>query len=125
MERTPMKPKIHITRHLKHLTALAVLCAALIPASRANERIFTYSYQPETMPKGAWEVEQWATLRAGRNATVGQKDYKRWEFRTEAEYGVTDNYTVSLYVNESYETFRDPAGGSTHDLCWDGISIEN
>ena len=78
------------------------------------------------MPQGAWEIEQWFTLRSGRNSTVGQKDYRRWEFRTEAEYGVTDNYTVSLYVNESHTSFKDPATGrTTRDLSWDGISIEN
>src|SRR6185503_11034297 len=99
------------------------LCTA---SSFANERLFTYSYEPETMPKGAWEIEQWFTLRAGRNSTVGQKAYNRGEFRTEAEYGVTDNYTVSLYVNESYTTFKEPGTGRrTRDLCWDGISIEN
>src|SRR6478736_2134537 len=92
--------------------AIVLALGAIIPQpASANERLFTYSYEPETMPQGAWEVEQWFTLRAGRNSTVGQKDYQRWEFRTEAEYGVTDCYTVSLYVNESYETFRDPAGG--------------
>jgi len=92
----------------------------------ANERLFTYSYEPETMPEGAWEIEQWFTLRAGRNSHVGQEDYRKWEFRTEAEYGVTDSYTLSLYVNESHTSFRDSSTGhSTRELNWDGISIEN
>jgi hypothetical protein len=111
---------------LIHVVALATLLAAMTPAVMGTERFFTYSYEPETLPKGAYEIEQWFTLRAGRNSTVGQKNYNKWEFRTELEYGVTDNYSVSLYVNESYENFRDPSTRrSTHDLCWDGLSIEN
>src|SRR5438045_9600851 len=74
----------------------------------ANERYFAYSYEPETMPRGGLEYEQWLTLRAGRNAAVGQKNFNRWEFREELEYGVTDNYTVSLYLHENLENFRDP-----------------
>jgi hypothetical protein len=106
---------------------LGTVAVALWPSTTVGtERFFTYSYEPETMPKGAWEIEQWFTLRAGRNAHVGQENYNLWEFRTEFEYGVTDNYTVSLYVNESYENFRDPATHrNTHDLNWDGISVEN
>src|SRR5438270_5207639 len=71
----------------------------------ATERSFTYTYEPETMPKGGFEYEQWVTLRAGRNAAVGQQDYNRWEFRHELEYGLTDNYTLSLYFNHSLENF--------------------
>src|SRR4051794_24584011 len=110
---------------LNRISVLAGL--ALWTASvSANERFFGYSYEPETMPQGAYEVEQWFTLRSGRNSAVGQKNFNRWEFRTEAEYGVTDNYTASLYVNESYTRFKDPSTGHrTRDLCWDGISIEN
>lgn len=94
--------------------------------ARANERYFTYTYEPETMPKGAWEFEQWATLRAGRNAAVGQQDFRRWEIRDSIEYGVTDNYTVELYANEDYTHFRDPTTGSTtSDFTWKGISLEN
>jgi hypothetical protein len=117
------------SRSRKCLIQIAVLiavCTAMVPGASANDRLFTYSYEPETMPQGAWELEQWFTLRAGRNSHVMQDRYARWQFRTEAEYGVTDNYTVGLYVNESYETFRDPSTGhKTRDLCWDGISLEN
>jgi Family of unknown function (DUF6662) len=101
-------------------------CAALASSASATERFFTYSYEPETMPKGAMEYEQWVTLRAGRNKTVGQENYNKWEIREELEYGVTDNYTVSLYLNQSSESFRDPLSGENHsDFRFDGISIEN
>lgn len=99
------------------------LCAA---TASATERYFTYTYEPETMPQGALEYEQYVTLRAGRTAAVGQEDYNKWELQHELEYGVTDNYSVSFYVNESVENFRDPAAGKNHsDWKFDGISIEN
>ena len=44
----------------------------------------------------------------------------------EFEYGVTDDYTVSLYVNSDNEHFRNPASGKTTSRYgWTGISLEN
>jgi hypothetical protein len=92
----------------------------------ATERFFTYTYEPETMPQGLFEYEQWVTALVGRTSFVGQKDYNRWEFRHEFEYGVTDNYTLSLYVNESLTNYREPeTGHRVRDWNWDGISLEN
>lgn len=103
------------------LGALLVLGTA-----RADNRIFTYTYEPETEPHGDWEYEQSVTLRAGRNSAVGQDDYQHWEFREEIEHGVTDNYTVSLYFNHDYTHFTDPATGvTTSHAEWTGFSLEN
>lgn len=105
---------------------LALAASLGLSTGRANERLFTYTYEPETMPKGGWEVENWITSRLGRNSAVGQQRYQRWEFRQELEYGVTDNYTVSLYVNSSQTSFKDPVTGRrTSDFKFDGISLEN
>ncbi|HWH68239.1 MAG TPA: hypothetical protein VNT26_02600 [Candidatus Sulfotelmatobacter sp.] len=114
-------------KHLNHSLLLGSLCGALslLPAS-ATERFFTYSYEPETMPQGGMEYEQWVTLRAGRNRAVGQENFNLWELREELEYGVTDNYTVSLYLNESAESYRDPVTSDHHsEFHFDGISVEN
>ncbi len=103
-----------------------VLACGLVGAAQANERRFTYTYEPETMPAGAWEFEQWVTLRAGRNTAVGQQEYRQWNFRTSLEYGVTDNYTVELYLNSKHESFQDPAAGSSFSkFDFDGVSLEN
>lgn len=105
---------------------LALAASLGLSTVRANERLFGYTYEPETMPAGGWEVENWITSRLGRNSTVGQQRYQRWEFRQEFEYGVTDNYTVSLYVNSSQTSFKDSATGRrTSDFKFDGISLEN
>src|SRR6476659_923241 len=102
------------------------LLACGLSAASANERLFIYSNEPETLVKGATEFEQWVTLRAGRDKTVGQENYNKWELRSELEYGVTDNDTVSLYLNSSSESFRDSATGEdvSHSR-FDGVSIEN
>jgi len=112
--------------NLKKSFRIGTVAASLAVSANATERFFTYSYEPETMPQGAWEVEQWVTLRAGRNSTVRQDKFNQWNFNTELEYGVTDNYTVSLYVNSQFDNFRDPvANKSTHHYQWTGLSLEN
>jgi len=78
------------------------------------------------MPKGGLEYEQWVTLRAGRNSAVGQENFNLWEFRHELEYGVTDDYTLSLYLNESLENFHNPdTHGNVSHFQFDGVSLEN
>lgn len=104
-----------------------ILGLSLVAATAlADNRIFTYTYEPETEPKGDWELEQYVTSRLGRTRAVGQENYQKWQFRTELEYGVTDRYTVGLYVNDDYTHYRDPATGDNHDENrFTGISLEN
>jgi len=106
------------------MALLAIGCG--LPALQADERRFTYVYEPETLPAGALEFENWVTLRAGRNETVGQENYNRWDLRQEIEYGVTDWYTAALYLNEKAESYRDPATDATEsEFDWKGVSLEN
>jgi hypothetical protein len=112
-----------IARHALALALAAMMAGGTAPAT---ERIFGYTYEPETLPKGAWEFEQWVTWRGGRNSAVGQDDYSRWQFREEIEYGLTDNYQLALYLNGQHTSFRDPATGNREsDSLWTGVSIEN
>jgi len=110
----------------KHTLATLAALTLTVVSTHANERYFTYTYEPETMVRGGWEFEQWATLRAGRNSAVGQDEFRQWEIRDSLEYGVTDNYTVELYLNEHFTHFRNPATGlGTSDFTFDGVSLEN
>jgi len=105
--------------------ALAFATLAVTPAG-ADERSFTYTYEPETAPQGTLEFEQWVTARVGRSKTVGQDDYYRLQFREELEYGVTDNYTLALYFNHDYTHFEDPATSkTTSHYRQTGVSLEN
>ncbi len=109
------------------LLCLGLLAAGVNLASAcADERRFTYTYEPEVMPQGGLEVESWTTLGAQRSAAVGQDNYSLWEFNEELEYGVTDNYSVSLYLNAQNQSFRDPAtGADSSQFSFTGVSIEN
>lgn len=94
--------------------------------ARADERRFTYTYEPEVLPQGVMEFEQWVTLRAGRTSNVGEANYSQWELRQELEYGVSDRYSVSLYLNSNLEGFRDPATGmGASNFRFSGVSLEN
>jgi len=110
---------------------LGVLATGLcVTGAHADEKRFTYSYEPETLPQGAAEFEQWITLRTQRTSggTVQQQNYNLWELREELEYGVTDNYSVALYLNTAAESFRDvsqtPHVNVSH-FDFKGISVEN
>jgi hypothetical protein len=80
----------------------------------ADERRFTYVYEPETLPEGALEFENWVTLRSQRSKNVGKDNFNRWELRQELEYGVTDNYTLALYLNERAESYKVPSTGADY-----------
>jgi hypothetical protein len=108
----------------------ALLCGLWAINGRATERRFTYSYEPETMPQGAMEFEQWITLRTQRasGGTVQQENFNLWEIREELEYGVTDNYTIGVYLNMEAESFRDVSVSPAIDQStfeFKGISLEN
>ena len=113
-------------RALFVLFFVSLFCFGVSQKADASERLFTYTYEPETMPQGAFEFEQWTTLRAIRNDAVGQDHFTRWDFKQEFEYGVTDNYTLSLYLNEKSQYFRDPATFvKTNESEFEGVSLEN
>ncbi len=104
----------------------AFLGCFICATASATTRNFTYTYEPETMPRGDKEFEQWVSLRTIRNDHAGQNHYTRWDLREELEYGVTDNYTLSLYLNEKSEYFRNPAtNAKTNESEFEGVSLEN
>jgi hypothetical protein len=114
-DRTPLK-----------FSAIALALVAATFSSSADERRFTYSYEPETPAKGTLEFEQWVTIRSQRNKAVGQDNYNRFDLREELEYGVTDRYALSVYLSTEAESFRDPlTDDNISEFKFGGISIEN
>ena len=91
-ERTTMKMR----KKIKKLFA-AILMAGTIAAGNtaADERLFTYTYEPKVLPKGKLEFESWSTLRTGKE----KGKYYRWDIREEIEYGLGDRTTTALYFN--------------------------
>ena len=106
-------------------------------SASAGESLFGYTYLTDTHPKGEREVEQWYWGRFGK----WRGRYANSLSRTELEYGVTDNYQISLYTNERHvyanNNNRDGATGGEdlpenasptlayNRLSWEGMSIEN
>jgi hypothetical protein len=84
---------------------LAIASALAASSARADENLFGYSYGSETLPKGAWEFYNWLTWRTSK----GKGDYDALDFRQELEYGVTDRFQVSMYLNERYHNIEGAA----------------
>lgn len=108
----------------------ALLAAVSFTTANADERRFTYSYEPEVLPKGAMEFEQWVTLRSQKTSSgsVNRENFNRWDLREELEYGVTDRYTVGFYLNLRADSYRDVAvapPANTSSFEFKGISLEN
>ncbi|MBC7369083.1 MAG: hypothetical protein H7343_20115 [Undibacterium sp.] len=82
---------------LRPTTCLAVitLFATLLTGLRADENYFGYTYGSETLPKGRWEIYQWATSRTGK----ADGSYRALDLQTEIEHGFTDRLQGSLYLN--------------------------
>lgn len=78
--------------------AVLLLAAATIPSSFGAEPLFGYLYTTDTLPKHKFEFEQWVTDREGQPHGY----YHGVEFRTELEYGITNNLQLSFYDNYSF-----------------------
>ncbi len=61
----------------------------------ADRKKFARSYTAHTLPANAIELEFWQTGRFEKETG----SYYRWQPRFEIEYGVTDRFTSSLYLN--------------------------
>jgi hypothetical protein len=80
-------------------TKLALLVLVLLPSSAfAGEGLFSRVYTTETVPKGHFELEQTVRDRAER----AYGSYNALDFRSEIEYGVTDEFQAALYLNTGY-----------------------
>lgn len=86
----------NIGRSLINLFSFFVLISFLLPPQvKADKKYFGRSYTSYTLPANAMEFELWQTGRIGK----GLGSYSRWQPRMEFEYGVTDRFTASMYLN--------------------------
>lgn len=100
---------------------LVLMWGVFVGWTHADQRFFTYTYEPKTLPKRATELEQWATMRNSRDKGL----YTRWDLRTEYEIGLTDRLTTAIYLNAS-NVYRhvDPTAPTTNGLYFRGWSSE-
>ncbi len=107
------------------LLLVALMMIGLAPL-RADERFFTYVYEADVLPKGAWEFEQWLTYRKGFPG--GDRDFSRhiWDFREEIEYGMTERLTTALYLNfrQEQNIARQEGLEDTSTFKFKGVSAE-
>ena len=83
---------------IRAVLAVAVASGVLMATpALADENYFGYSYGAETLPKGKSEAYLWLTSRMGKG--VGR--YQAWDNFNEFEYGFTDRFQGSLYLNTS------------------------
>lgn len=99
-----------------------VLSCLFAGTALADERRFTYSYEADSvLPKGAFEFEQWATLKAGKE----DGKYYQWRLREEIETGLTDRLTTALYLNLKDTYSKDVTGINDKDGTeFSGLSNE-
>lgn len=91
--------------------ALTMLFIVLLPlASLADRRNYVWTYQYQTMPAQATELEFYQTTNLKEIADA-------WEYRIEVEQGLTNRLDVSVY-----QIFTQPEGGSLH---WNAVQFRS
>ena len=112
-----MKPTTVFT-----VLATGILALGLSTTLQADERHFAYSYEADSiLPKGKVEIEQWVTLRSGKENGI----YSRWDLRQEIEYGFTDTLTAALYLNSTSKYISGVNGQTnTNGVTFEGVSAE-
>ena len=90
----PMKPHKFIAKALSTLLASSILLALASPAL-SHERRFAFTYETTVAEPGTIEYEQWVTWKAHKGSN---RDFQRFEFREELEFGVTDRLQLGLYL---------------------------
>jgi len=79
------------------MNRFGVVVLSLIPvfSAVADPRPFTFVYDLYPECKGNWEYEQWVTWSHGTEEDSG---LDRFDFRHEFEFGIADNFDLSIYV---------------------------
>jgi hypothetical protein len=88
-------PALHRPLLLLALSVLGISGSIYTAQAQAEESMFGYVYTTDLLPKGAKEMEQWATW---RHQKIGG-NFDQIDGRTEFEYGLADNVQVALYAN--------------------------
>lgn len=103
----------------KALIASTVLLGA--SAAQADEDIFGYTRGTEVLPKGAKELEFWATRRSDK----GAGSYSAYDYRVELEYGFTSKLKGSLYLTgRQHDIAGVPGLEDRSQTVFDGIANE-
>lgn len=90
-------------------------------AARADDRPFAFAYTTDIEAAGEKEIEQEVTWASGHAGEA----FQEIESRTEYEYGVTDNFQASFYLNYDWSRTHDHSTpGSAESSSLPGVSGE-
>ncbi len=90
-------------KSVKHIAAVAAIALCLVAQSAsAAESPFGWIYTTDIHPKGQKEFEQWVELQQGQSRGA----YSNLRLREEFEFGITDRYQTSIYLNSRYVNAR-------------------
>jgi hypothetical protein len=99
---------------MNRLAAFLVVAALLPTVGAADQRSYTFTYQPLTSPKGGLDVELYTTF---VDPTDGSARGRGWQHQIELEYGITDSWDVALY-----NVFRRPYGA---ELEYEAVKLRS
>lgn len=96
-----------------------ILFMSIATQGRADQRLFTFTYEATTQPKGAGEYEQWVTWKTNKG---NDASFDRIEFRHELEFGLTDNFQLGIYLSD----WRYQGGASVQNdrAEWNNVAVE-
>jgi hypothetical protein len=81
---------------MKKLFVVLLLIGCAFQVSKAQDRVFTYTYQTNVLPSGVKELEYTSTLRSGK-----KEFYNAIDQRFEMELGLGKNVQTAFYFNTS------------------------
>ncbi|RME41970.1 MAG: hypothetical protein D6788_00060, partial [Planctomycetota bacterium] len=107
-------------RRTRSLAAVLLTGLAAVSAARGGDRRFTYIYEATTNPAGEWEYEQWVTWKTAKETN---RDFDRFDFRHELEFGVTNRFQLALYLSDWRYEENSPERRRRGD--WRDVAVES
>ena len=92
-----------------------VLTAGVISPVYADWRSYVWTYEYQTMPKGAAELEYYLTYQLPDRNKSGINTWKHW---FEYEYGITNHWDISMY-----QMWKQANTASKSSFRYDGFKI--
>jgi len=99
---------------------LILLALYGVITTKAQDRLFTYTYQSNVLNKGQRELECWNTFSTGR-----EDYYTRYDNRTEYEIGLGQNLQTSFYLNLTAKTYTSTENSNKSILTEHEIGFSN
>jgi hypothetical protein len=104
------------SKKIFHVAGLMIVMISARSAS-ADRHSFANTYEYATLPEGDVELEFYNTQQSTTFDTASPTSF---EWKVEAEYGITDHWSISLY-----QVFSGSEGGSAAEpLHYDATSVE-